>query len=110
MQFLINLFLSGPWIFVAPPVFVGAIILFRRTRTVAAILQVIGSAAYLVLYIFDLTFGWVLGQESLRTGNTLLPIWAQHWSFNLVRIILELVILCFPVGFLWFSLRATRRT
>jgi hypothetical protein len=82
---------------------VASIIMLRRVGGWPAILLVVGSVGYLLvtaqntLFMYDYSYHWIS-----------LPAFWEHWSMLLFFRISGLASLCFPVGFLWFSLRLTR--
>jgi hypothetical protein len=66
---LISLLSSGPWVLLSPFVLAGSIILLRRFGGWSPLLQVIGSAAYIVLHLYEFTVIWLQARQiaSART-------------------------------------------
>jgi hypothetical protein len=102
------------WLIVPIPVFIGSIILFRRVHDVPALLILIGSIGYLLWHGIDLAMQlimpYALEHHDSRFINAIWPTDTPHPAFDIAGHVLRGVSLCFPIGFVWFALRATRRT
>ena len=86
-------------------VLVGSVILLRKQGGFPPILQIVGCAAYLVYFWFEIFVAETSAPYTF--GHMELPSWT--W-LDVVRYSLGTLILCYPVGFIWFVLRVTRRT
>jgi hypothetical protein len=109
MDLVISVFSSGPWVLLSPFVLAGSIILLRRFGGWSPLLQVIGSAAYIVLHLYEFTVIWLQAPGRLGTHSIPFHLWTQHWWVQDITICLRLLVICFPIGFLWFAIRAVRR-
>ena len=102
------------WLAVPVPVFVASLILFRRVGGKPLLLLLIGSTAYLLWQGIDL-FLEFLGPFALKYHGSwfIQRVWpgcTPDRAFDIAVQILRAISLCFPVGFIWFALRSTRRT
>ena len=86
-------------------VLIGSVILLRKQGGVPAILQIVGCAAYLIYFWFEIFVAETSAPYTFGPGNY--PSWT--W-LDVARYSLGILILCYPVGFIWFVLRVTRRT
>jgi hypothetical protein len=86
----------SPWWLIVPlALVIASSILWLRTRSVAAGLQVVGSLAFLVWAAHDSIF--IFAAESSADIQTSREV--SFWT----------AVVVFPVGFLWHALRVTRR-
>jgi hypothetical protein len=83
---------------------VASIILFRHSGGWPGILLVVGSVGYLLVTAQNTFFMYATEHNWISLQSRL---W-EHWSVSLFFRISGLASLCFPVGFLWFALRASR--
>jgi hypothetical protein len=83
-----------------------SILFFRKIGGWPALLLVIGSTAYFVMHAetrfadYAMTSGWIPPDS---------PFWRQ-WGFFVWDSAFGIAMLCFPIGFSWYVLRAIRRT
>jgi hypothetical protein len=80
----------------------AGILLFRRFGGAATLLLVIGAIGYTVSQVVDACIGyrWIPFE-----------VVARHSALvNAVDRAARLTAMCFPVGFVWFAIKATRST
>ena len=82
-MFWVKFFFTPP-VLVPVALLVGSVILLRRGGGLAAALQIVGCAAYLILFSFDIFIAMSAGHEAITTGAMQLPEWTHHWSLPAV--------------------------
>jgi hypothetical protein len=107
MVFWIKFILSPP-VVVPVALLVGSVVLLLKRGGWPAVLQIIGCLAYLIYFFFEIFIAMTGGHEAITSGTFRPPEWTQHLS--VIRYTLGGLILLFPVGFIWFVVRVTRRT
>jgi hypothetical protein len=102
------------WLVVPIPVFIGSLILFRRVGGLPLLLVLIGSIGYLLWHgidtFLDVLFPLVPYHHDSAFIQAVWPTCTAHWAFPVAMSVFQALSLCFPVGFVWFALRAARRT
>jgi|ERR1700736_885304 hypothetical protein len=102
--------LRSPAFLIGCVVLVASIILLCRSGGLPALLQVIGSAAYLAMYACEFAAMFGLGSSAAESGVDAAVTFAHGSPLTLASRIFAGLVLCFPIGFLWHVLRVTRRT
>ena len=101
-----------PWFFASVAVLMGAALLLRRFGGAPLILLVVGTAAFVLeraievglTFLFEFSVGPYPG-VAYAAGPTL----GFNPAFYTAQHISHLVgSICFPIGFFWYALRATR--
>jgi hypothetical protein len=103
-------FIASPPVLAPIALLVGSVILLIKRGGWPAILQIIGCVAYLIYLFFEIFVAMTGGHEAITSGTLRLPEWTHHWSLSVIRQTLGGLIPLFPVGFIWFVARVTRRT
>jgi hypothetical protein len=85
---------------------VGSLLLFRRGGGPAAFLLVIGSAGWFVFWSLNAFSEYTFTKEPGPLDGCIY----RHWSLCILEHVGVVATLCFPIGFLWLALRASRHT
>lgn len=103
-----------PWLIASATVLVGAAFLLRRFGGAPLVLLVIGAAAFVLEHAIDvfLTFllEYIVGPHPGTVfARAVWPACLPDQAFDTAKRISQLVGgICFPIGFFWYALRATR--
>ena len=94
------------WVLAPALMLAGSIVAWRKKRRFSAILQIVGSAAFLVwgTYMFVAIIGGAWGIVDPHFFRTAQASWGRYLAFYC----LLTAGVCFPVGFFWHALRASR--
>ena len=99
------------WMSIPLPVVIGSLLLLRRFGGVPPILLLIGSAAFLleraVEVSLSLLLPYIVTHQDTLFVRFILP--TSPTVFDLEYSLLLITSVCFPIGFIWFTLRFTRR-
>ena len=112
---LVRFLATVVWLSIPLPVVIGSILLLRRFGGAASVLLLIGSGALLLERLVELgvrfLVSYAMTHQDSALGRVLWPA-ASSTSptvFDAEYILLIIASLCFPVGFIWFAFRFTRR-
>src|SRR5438046_2682 len=101
------------WLAAPLPLFVGSLLLFRRAAGIPTLLILVGASAYFLWRLQDLSLDLLLPYVSThhdsRWVRIIWPTDTPQPAFNTSTLVFALLSFCFPVGFVWFVLRLSRR-
>lgn len=95
------------WLFISIPLFAGSMLLLHRIGGWGVLLQVVGSAALLLLKLFDFVTSWI-GHYAVDygLGDPIVILDALHTPFVEIPMgVLAFLTLLFPAGFLIYAVR-----
>jgi hypothetical protein len=101
-----DLLIEALWVFAPSLMLVASILAWRQRRGWSAILQIIGAAAFLVWGLYSIIFmvGGATGALDPHFLWTSKGSWIRHVAIRMLWV----AGVCFPIGFLWHTLRGAR--
>src|ERR1043166_3169623 len=94
------------WVVAPSLMLVASILAWRRQRGWSAVLQIIGAAAFLAWGLYNIIF--MVGGANGAIDPQFLWSPQGGWIRHIAVRLLWVAGVCFPIGFLWHTLRGAR--
>ena len=89
---------------------VASVLLFRCAKGWPTVLLLVGSASLLLVRLREFVLGLGIQRGWIHPGTFWFPTDTENQAITIPFIVLQNLVLCFAIGFLWYVLRTRRKT